>query len=199
MQWSWALWLIGLLSGFSASALAQQQGPTASGPVGASMAVLATLQDADVLPPEGTPESNRVIHIVIQLQAVFRKSADPAVREFFNRALTAKWPDRAEELGASFRARGWTSEVVDALSAYYALSSKQERGRLAVAFSQYNVRLADFELLGELFERARARFNQRGQDIHQIFAGHRRSMPGGDAYDRKEERDGDQGLHSYQS
>ena len=44
------------------------------------MAVLATLQDADVLPPEDTPEANRVIKAVIQFQSVFLKSSDPAVQ-----------------------------------------------------------------------------------------------------------------------
>src|SRR5262245_32592860 len=39
---------------------------TPSGPVGASMALLATLQDAGILPPEGTPQANRIIQIVIQ-------------------------------------------------------------------------------------------------------------------------------------
>ena len=51
------------------------------------MAVLAMLQDADVLPPEGTPEANRVIKSVIQFQSVFLKSGDPAVQAFLSHAL----------------------------------------------------------------------------------------------------------------
>ena len=54
------------------------------------MAVLAMLQDADVLPPEGTPEANRVIQVVIQFQSVFMKSGDPAVQAFLSHALAAK-------------------------------------------------------------------------------------------------------------
>ena len=54
------------------------------------MAVLATLQDADVLPPEGTPEANRVIKVVIQFQSVFMKSNDPAVQGFLSQALEAQ-------------------------------------------------------------------------------------------------------------
>ncbi len=53
------------------------------------MAVLATLQDADVLPPEGTPEANRVIKSVIQFQSVFLKSSDPSVQSFLTQALAA--------------------------------------------------------------------------------------------------------------
>ena len=68
--------LSGLIMGADSPILAQVpgRGATPSGPVGASMAVLATLQDADVLPPEGTPEANRVIKAVIQFQSVFLKS-----------------------------------------------------------------------------------------------------------------------------
>ena len=96
MKQSSLLWLmIGLLIGAATPAWAQSQGRTATGPVGASMAVLATLQDAGVLPPEGTPEANRVIQVVIQFQAAFMKSSDPALREFFDQALAAKWTDQA--------------------------------------------------------------------------------------------------------
>lgn len=163
------------------------------------MALLATLQDADVLPPEGTPEANRVIQIVIQFQGLFMKSSDPVVREFFNQALALKYAGRAEELELSFRKGGWTSEVVEAVCERYARGSDEERARLAGAFLQVNMRPADFELLSELYVKARARFSQQGQDIHQIFADHRRTMPGGNRFDGKERRDGNQGLYSHQS
>ena len=163
------------------------------------MALLATLQDADVLPPEGTPEANRVIQIVIQFQGLFMKSSDPVVREFFDQALAVKYAGRAEELGTSFRKGGWTSEVVEAVCERYATGSEHEREQLAGAFSQVNMRPADFELLSELYAKARARFSQQGQNIHQIFAEHRRTMPGGKSFDGKERRNGDQGLHSHQS
>ena len=163
------------------------------------MALLATLQDADVLPPEGTPEANRVIQIVIQFQGLFMKSSDPVVRGFFDQALAMKYAGRAEELGASFRKGGWTSEVVEAVCEYYARGSAQERSRLAEAFSQVNMRPADFELLSELYTKARSRFSQQGEDIHQIFTAHRRTMPGGQHFDRKERHDGNQGLYTHQS
>jgi hypothetical protein len=149
-----------------------------SGHVGAAMTLLATLQEADVLPPEGTPEANRVIKIVIQFQSVFMKSTDPAVQDFFHQALARQWGTRAEALVAGFRTEGWTSEVLVAISEHYALASGNERDRLAEGFSRFNVTLADFSLLTELFENARVRFSQRGQDIHQVFAEQRRAMPG---------------------
>ena len=73
--------LAGLIMGTGNLIMAQVPGraATPSGPVGASMAVLAMLQDADVLPPEETPEANRIIKLVVQFQSVFMKSGDPAV------------------------------------------------------------------------------------------------------------------------
>ena len=199
MKSSVILVLMIMQSGWSVAAELQAQGRTSSEPVGASMAMLATLQDADVLPPEGTAEANRVIQIVIQFQAVFMKSSDPSVQEFFDQALAEKWGARAQKLGNGFRARGWTSEVLQAISERYAKLSAQERAQLAGAFSQYNMRLADFELLSDLFGKAQARLSQRGQDIHQIFTGHRGTMPGGQRNDRKERRNGNEGLYSHQS
>jgi hypothetical protein len=163
------------------------------------MALLATLQDADILPPEGTAEANRVIQIVIQFQGLFMRGTDPVVREFVDQALVSKYTDRADEFGADFRKGGWTSQIVEAVCDRYATSSDQERARLAEPFSRVNMRIADLELLGELYAKARVRFSQQGQDIHRIFAEHRRNMPSGKRFDRKERGDGDQGLYSHQS
>ena len=79
------------------------------------MALLATLQDAGILPPEGSSEANKVIQIVIQFQGLFMKSTDPAVRQFVDEALNAKFAARAEDIGAEFRKAGWTSEMLEAV------------------------------------------------------------------------------------
>lgn len=190
---------IGLMGSLVSVTWATAEGRTPSGPIGASMAVLATLQDADVLPPEGTPEANHIVHIVIQTQSIFMKSNDPAVRQFFDEALKARWGEAAAHQEAGFRSGGWTSEIIEAISLQYRSEPEQSRNQLATGFSQFNVRLADFELLGSLFGKAQARFTERGQDIHRIFNNHRRTMPGGRWDDRKERRDGDKGLHPHQS
>jgi len=176
----------------------QSQGRTPSGAVGASMALLATLQEAGILPPEGTPEANKVIQIVIQFQGLFMKSTDPAVRQFVDEALNAKFAARAEDIGAEFRKTGWTSEVLEAVCDRYAGLSLQERAQLAGSFTRVNMRRDDFESLSDLYARARSAFSHQGRNIHQIFADHRRSMPGGKRFDRKERRDGDEGLHTHQ-
>jgi hypothetical protein len=173
--------LSGLIMGTSSPILAQAPDRTAtpSGPVGASMAVLAMLQDADVLPPEGTPEANRVIKAVIQFQSVFLKSGDPDVQAFLSHACVAQRGSGAHEAATRFRSAGWTSDVLEALSEQWAATAIDQRERLAPGFRQFNVGLADFDSLMELVAKARTALELRGQNIHQVFAQRRREMPGG--------------------
>ena len=199
MHWPGIVLSLVLLQGAAVLSMAPAQVGTSSGPVGASMALLATLQDADILPPEGTPGANHVIQIVIQFQGVFMKSTDPAVRRFLDQALTSKFADRAEEAETEFRQGGWSSQVVEAVCDRYATTAREERDRLAAPFARVNMRLVDLEWLCELYAKARAAFIQQRRDIHRIFAEHRRSMPGGKHFDRKEGPHGNQGVHTHQS
>jgi|SRR5262245_8700707 len=173
--------LSGLLMGVNSPVLAQipGRGATSSGPIGASMAVLATLQDANVLPPEGTSEANRIIKTVIQVQSAFQKSSDPAVQSFLIQALAAQEGHRADETLSRFRSTGWTSDVLEALSEQWVATAADQRDRLAPGFRQFNVSTADFDWLMELIAKARTTFIQRGQTMHQVFAQRRREMPGG--------------------
>jgi len=170
--------LSGLIMGASSPVLAQR-GAAPSGPVGASMAVLATLQDADVLPPEGTLDANRVIKAVIQFQSVFLKSDDPSVKVFLTQALAVQGDRSADETLSRFHSTGWTSDVLEALSDQWAATTIDQRDRLAPGFRQFNVSPADFDWLMELIAKARTAFMQRGQNMHQVFAQRRREMPGG--------------------
>jgi hypothetical protein len=172
--------LSGLLIGVAGPALAQvpSHGATSSGLVGASMAVLATLQDADVLPPEDTPEANRIIKAVIQFQSVFLKSSDPAVQLLLTQALTAQEGGSAEEALSQFRSTGWTSNVLEALSTQWLSTATDQQKRLAPGFRQFNVSPEDFDRLMELVAKARTTFRQRGQTLQQVFAQRRQEMPG---------------------
>lgn len=143
------------------------------------MAVLAMLQDADVLPPEGTPEANRVIKVVIQFQSVLIKSHDPAVQAFLSQALTAQGGSPANETLSRFRSSGWTSEVLEALNEQWDTTAIDQRARLEPGFRHFNVSLADFDWLMGLVAKARTAFVQRGQNIHRVFAQRRQEMPGG--------------------
>ena len=143
------------------------------------MAVLATLQDADVLPPEGTPEANRVIKSVIQFQSVFLKSGDPDVQLFLTQALTTQGERSPDKTLSRFRLAGWTSEVLEALSEQWVITAIDQRDQLAPGFRQFNVSLEDFDSLMELITKTQTVLEQRGQNIHQVFAQRRREMPGG--------------------
>lgn len=170
-----------ILMGAGSPAQAQMPGRTgtASGPIGASMAVLAILQDADVLPPEGTPEANRVIKVVIQFQSVFMKSTDPNVQALLNQALATQENVPSDETLLRFRSSGWTSEVLEALNGSWKVIASDQRERLTPGFRQFNVSLDDFDWLMEFVTKARTAFEQRGQHLHQVFAQRRREMPGG--------------------
>ena len=145
------------------------------------MAVLAMLQDADVLPPEDTPEANHVIKAVIQFQSVFMKSGDPAIQAFLSHALAAKagTESNADDARSQFRSTGWTSEVLESLGEQWDAMPLDQRERLAPGFGQFNVSLADFGLLRGLVAKAHTALEQRGQDMHRVFAQRRREMPGG--------------------
>jgi len=170
----------GLILGSGTSLWAQVPGRAniSSGPVGASMAVLAMLQDADVLPPEDTPEANHVIKVVIQFQSVFMKSGDPTVQAFLSQALAAKAGSGADGIRSQFQSTGWTSDVLESLGEQWDAMAIDQRERLAPGFRQFNVSLADFGLLRNFVAKARTALEQRGQNMHQVFAQRRREMPG---------------------
>lgn len=143
------------------------------------MAVLATLQDAEVLPPEGTPDANRAIKAVIQFQSVFLKSGDPAVQLFLTQALTAQGEHNADKTLSRFHSTGWTSNVLEALSEQWIATQGDQRDHLTPGFRQFNVSPEDFDWFMKFIAKARATFMQRGQNMHQVFALRRREMPGG--------------------
>lgn len=169
-----------LIIGTGSLVLAQMPGraTTPSGSVGAAMAVLATLQDAQVLPPEGTSEANRVTKSVIQFQSVFLKSSDPDVQTFLSRALAAQKGGGTGEAASRFRSAGWTSNMLEALSEQWGATAIDQREKLKPGFGQFNVSPADFDFLMGLVAKARTAFEQRGQNLHQIFEQRRREMPG---------------------
>jgi hypothetical protein len=143
------------------------------------MAVLAMFQDADVLPPETTPEANRIIKSVIQFQSVFTKGSDPDVQAFLRQALAAQRGGDAQEALSRFRSAGWTSDVLEALGNQWDVTTIEQREKFAPGFRQFNVNLEDFNSLMELVAKTRVSLERRGQNIHQVFAQRRREMPGG--------------------
>jgi hypothetical protein len=151
---------------------------TASPYIGSAMAVLATLQDADVLPPEGTPEANHIIRFVIQFQSVFTKSEDAAVREFARQAMAEKYGDRAPDIVGSLRTTGWTADVLERLSDEEARRPPEDLGALAHGFAPFNLSVEEFHRFMQLVRDARQAFRTRGLEFGNIFSSRRKEMPG---------------------
>lgn len=142
------------------------------------MAVLATLEQAQVLPPEGTREADRVIQSVIQLQSVFAKSTDPSIQEFARHALTAKHGEQAQRAFDQFRSDGWTADMLEALADADMNASDKEREPLAAGLGQFNLSVADFSRLMQLVRNGRSALATRGQTFEDVYARYRHRAPG---------------------
>lgn len=159
----------------------QRSARTASPQIGAAMAVLATLQDADVLPPEGTREANHIIRFVIQFQSVFTKSDDPTVQAFARQALVSEPGDQADLIIRTLRTTGWTSAVLEGLAREEATRSSDDLQKLAQGFAPFNLSVEDFHRFMQLVRDARLAFQKRGLEFHHVFASRRKEMPGAES------------------
>jgi hypothetical protein len=146
------------------------------------MALLATFQDAEALPPEQTPEANRVIKSVIQFQSAFMKSDHPAIRAAFQEALEPTLKDATASTIATFRQQGWTSQILEAVVEHLSVESRWADGQLAEGFRPFYLDHSDFLLLSQIFTQARQHFTAQGKDIHAVFSARRQEMPGGAAH-----------------
>ncbi|MFM8540325.1 MAG: hypothetical protein ACKOBZ_02440 [Nitrospira sp.] len=151
---------------------------TPSSQVGAVMTLLATFEDAGVLPAEKSPDANRIIKALIQFQSALVKSEHPAIRALFQTALTAKFGEAAPTVIATFRSNGWTSETLEAVVDYAAARPIWTHPGIVEGFRAYNVGQSDFTLLARIFTEARAVYAGKGQSIHDAAAAHRKEMPG---------------------
>lgn len=147
--------------------------------VGTIMALLATFEDAGALPPETTPEANRLIHSIIQYQVAFMKSSSPVVKHYLTSALSAKFGDGGPQAVDLFQREGWTSRSLEAVVEFAAARPPWERNDLMDAFREFNVGRSDFELLAQTYLKARSQFSVKGQNIHAVYGTRRKEMPGG--------------------
>jgi hypothetical protein len=154
---------------------AKPAGRASAAQVGAVMALLATFGDAGVLPPENSPDANRLIKALIQYQAAFMKSESQAIRQLLRDALAA---DSDEAALDSFRTGGWTSRSLEAVVDYAAAVPIWTKPGVPEGFQAFNVGPAEFALLAQTFTEARARFSDTGGNIHETYAARRKEMPG---------------------
>jgi hypothetical protein len=156
----------------------QRSGKAASPHVGAAMTVLATLEQARVLPPEGTTEANHIIKSVIQLQALFTKNTDPSVQEFMQRAVASTQKEQTAHVLSGFYARGWTPEVLDALAERTLRSSAEELQGLEQGLRSVNLSVDDFRSFMQLVRDGERALADAGKNFHDVFASYRKTMPG---------------------
>ncbi|MGH7260938.1 MAG: Kelch repeat-containing protein [Nitrospiraceae bacterium] len=153
-------------------------GRASAAQVGAVMALLATFEDAGVLPTENSPDANRLIKALIQFQAAFMKSNSPAVQLLLRDALAANSSEAAPAALDAFRTGGWTSRSLEAVMDYAAAVPVWTRPGVSEGFQAFNVGHTEFNLLAQTFTEARARFSATGRNIHEIYAARRKEMPG---------------------
>lgn len=142
------------------------------------MAVLATLEQAQVLPPEGSREADRVIQSVIQLQSVFAEGTDPSIQEFAQQALAHTHGTNAPTALEQFRINGWTADMLEALADAERRASADERQGLATGLGRFNLSVDDFRRLMQLVRDGRSALETRGQSFQEVYAHHRNAMPG---------------------
>ncbi len=146
--------------------------------IGSVMALLATFEDAGVLPPEGTPQANGIIKAIIQFQSAFLKSKDPAVQQFFAEAHHVKFGIRAGEVEASFRQSGWSADTFDAFIEAGQTANAWSATGLGEGFREFNIGKPDFDILVQLYQHSTAAFSTQGKTFHAVYAQRRREMPG---------------------
>jgi hypothetical protein len=147
--------------------------------VGTIMALLATFDAAGLLPPQPSPEADRLIRILIQSQAALMKSNHPAVRRLLQDALTTKLADAAASAAERFRSDGWTSESLEAVVDYITTKPVWEDEQIEAGLRPYHIGRADLDFLSYTFQTARTRLAAAGHDVHAVYASRRREMPGG--------------------
>lgn len=142
------------------------------------MAVLATLEQAQVLPPEGSREADRVIQSVIQLQSAFATGTDRFVQDFAHRAVSAKHGENALTVLEQFHSSGWTADMLEALADIDLPTAVDEQQRLATGLKQFNLSVEDFTRLMQLVRDSRSAFAARGETFEEIYLSQRKAMPG---------------------
>ena len=152
---------------------------TQSSMVGSIMALLATLDEAGILPPEGTSQANQLIHGLIQLQAAFLKSTSPELTAYLMAAENHWIMKHNEREYGSLAIAGLTSRVLEALILYDKEHPMWEDPKIVAAVQAFNVTGSDWVLIVNMVNKAETVFRERGRSIHELYDQWRVKMPGG--------------------
>jgi hypothetical protein len=154
---------------------------TPSSRVGSIMALLATLDEAGILPPEGTAPANQLVHGLIQLQAAFLKSTSPELAAYLMAAEKHWILKHNEREYGSFATSGLTSRVLEALILYDKENPMWVHPNIVAAVQAFNVTGSDWVLIVDIFIQAETVFRDQGRSIHELYDQWRVKMPGGNS------------------
>jgi hypothetical protein len=152
---------------------------TGSALVGSVMALLATFESANVLPPEGTSQANQLIHGLIQMQAALVKSQSSELSDYFSAAVEQRFEKESTELLQSIHQSGLTSKLLEALVSYNHKIPMWGKPALIKLFQRYNISRPDWELIEKIFGEAEVAYRMKGSSIHDAYELWRAQMPGG--------------------
>lgn len=152
---------------------------TGSALVGSVMALLATFESANVLPPEGTSQANQLIHGLIQMQSALVKSQSSELSEYFSAAVEQRFGKESAGLLQSIHQSGLTSKLLEALVSYNHKIPMWEKPALIELFQRYNISRQDWELIEKIFGEAEVAYRMKGSSIHDAYELWRAQMPGG--------------------
>ena len=154
---------------------------TQSSMVGSIMALLATLDEAGILPTEGTSQANQLIHGLIQLQAAFMKSTSFELSAYLM-AAEKQWKMKHNKREyVTLATRGLTSRVLEALILYDKEYPMWEDPKIVSAVQAFNVTRSDWVLIVDMISQAETVFRERGRSIHELYDQWRVKMPGGNS------------------
>jgi len=145
------------------------------------MALLATLDEAGILPPEGTAPANQLIHGLIQLQAAFLKSTSPELAAYLMAAEKHWIMKHNEREYGLFATSGLTSRVLEALILYDKENPMWEDPKIVAAVQAFNVTGSDWVLIVDIVTQAETVFHDQGRSIHELYDQWRVKMPGGNS------------------
>ena len=132
------------------------------------MALLATFDEAGVLPPEGTTQANQLIHGLIQLQAAFLNTTSPELSAYFL-AAGKHWNMKLYGKYGTLTTAGLTSRALEALILFDKEHPMWEQPKIVAAVQAYNVTGSDWALIVDLFDKANAVFREQGRSMHELY------------------------------
>lgn len=147
--------------------------------VGAIMALLATFEAANVLPPEGTAQANQLIHGLIQLQSALVKTRGSELSDYVTAAVNDRFEMESGGIVQSIPQRGLTSKLLEALLVYDKKRPIWEQSDVVRIFQNYNISRPDWEFIDLIFTKADAAYRAKGASIHEAYEEWRLQMPGG--------------------